>query len=62
MGALNDVRFARKVKANMHWCIGGSWWINGGAPLRAIPHLFRAVWTDPTILLRRALRGRKRNT
>lgn len=60
MGLLDDPGFARICRANMHWSIGGSWWLNGRSPRKAIPHLIRAVLTDPSILLRRLSRGRKR--
>lgn len=60
MGLLNDPAFARTCRANMHWSIGGSWWVNGRAPVKAVPHLVRSVLTDPCILLRRLMRKRNR--
>ncbi len=59
MGLLDDPRFARICKANAYWSIGGSWWVNGNAPRKAIPYLIRAILTDPRVLLRRLARGRK---
>lgn len=59
MGLLDDAAFARTCKANAYWSIGGSWWVNGNSPARAIPYLVRAVITDPCVLLRRLQRGRK---
>ncbi len=59
MGLLDDPGFARICRANACWSIGGSWWVNGRAPAKAIPWLLRAVITDPRVLLRRLQRGRK---
>lgn len=59
MGLLNDPAFARICKANAFWSIGGSWWVNGNAPRKAIPYLIRAVVVDPRVLLRRLMRWQK---
>lgn len=59
MGLLDDPGFARICRANAYWSIGGSWWVNGRTPAKAIPWLLRAVITDPRVLLRRLQRGRK---
>lgn len=59
MGLLDEPGFARICRANAMWSIGGSWWVNGGSPKRAIPYLIRAVLTDPRVLLRRAARKRR---
>ncbi|MCC6541302.1 MAG: glycosyltransferase [Flavobacteriales bacterium] len=62
MELLDDPRFARICKANAAWAIGGSWWRDGKAPLKGLPHLLRAVLTDPAILLRRMSRERSGRT
>lgn len=60
MGLLNEPGFARICHANALWSIGGSWWVNGGSPRKAIPYLLRAILIDPRVLLRRATRKRRR--
>ncbi|MBL7951199.1 MAG: glycosyltransferase family 2 protein [Flavobacteriales bacterium] len=62
MGLLRDDAFARECRANAAWSIGGSWWVNGRSPAKALPHLLRAVVMDPSILLRRMKRARRRGT
>lgn len=62
MGLLQDARFARTCNANLQWSIGGSWWINGGSPFRALPHFLHSVLLDPTIIVRRLRRGERRGT
>lgn len=59
MGLLTDPRFARHVRANAEWAIGGSWWVNGGERWKGIRHLFKAVLIDPGVLVRRL--GRERS-
>lgn len=59
MGLLTDPRFARLVRANAEWAIGGSWWVNGGERWKGIRHLFKAVLIDPGVLVRRL--GRERS-
>jgi glycosyltransferase involved in cell wall biosynthesis len=62
MELLRDERFARICRSNLHWSIGGSWWINGRSPLRALPHFLQAVFTDPGIISRRLKRSQRRGT
>lgn len=62
MGLLQEARFARTCNANLQWSIGGSWWINGKSPLRALPYLLRAVLSDPSIVIRRFKRSERRGT
>ena len=58
MGLLQDKRFARTVRANAEWAIGGSWWVNAGERWKGMRHLIKAVLMDPGILLRRMARKR----
>lgn len=60
MGWLSDHHFARQCRANAEWSIGGSWWVNARRPWKAFKHLFRATLIDPTILLRRMARTKRR--
>lgn len=62
LGLMMDARFARTCRSNLHWSIGGSWWLDGRSPLRALPHFLRAVLTDPLIIVRRLRRGKRRGT
>lgn len=46
-------RWLRKRSyANVHWAIGGSWWLMAKKPLRAIPHLLRAIACWPGVVIR----------
>lgn len=58
MGLLKDPRFARQVRANAEWSIGGSWWVNGGARWKGFRHLINAVLIDPGVIIRRLRRER----
>lgn len=49
-GFFRENAFERQCMANAHWSIGGSWWRNGRSPLRALPHLLRAVLIRPAVL------------
>lgn len=52
LGLLEDAAFRRRCMAQAYWNIGGSWWVNGGRRLKALPWLLRAVLRRPAILLR----------
>jgi glycosyltransferase involved in cell wall biosynthesis len=60
MGLLDDPGFARTCTANKLWSIGGSWWVNGRSPMKAIPYMVRAVLTDPAVLLRYGSRKQRK--
>ncbi len=59
MGLLQDRRFARTVRANAEWSIGGSWWVNAGARWKGLRHLIKAILMDPGVLMRRLARKRR---
>lgn len=52
MGLMNDPALAREAWSNAYWSIGGSYWRNAQAPLKALPYLCRALFRDPWVLLR----------
>lgn len=64
-GHLADKAFHRRCMANVYWAIGGSWWLDAGRPVKAIPFFLRSVLLDPKVLVRparkrlHALTGRK---
>lgn len=58
LGLFRDRSFRRQCYANAYWSIAGSWWINAGRPLKAIPFLFRAILLRPSLLLRPLRRTR----
>ncbi|MDQ3100397.1 MAG: glycosyltransferase [Bacteroidota bacterium] len=55
-GLLNDHGVKRQAMSNAYWAIGGSWWINGGSPLRGIPYLIRSTLLRPSILAEKLFR------
>lgn len=52
MGLLDDRSLRRICRSNMHWSIGGSWWVNGRSTWKAIPHFIAALLEDPRVLAR----------
>ena len=60
-GHLRDRTLKRHAMANAYWSIGGSWWVNGNSPIRAIPYVIRAIIERPSILLEKTFRSRSAN-
>jgi glycosyltransferase involved in cell wall biosynthesis len=51
-GLLREALFRRRCLANVHWAIGGSWWLLAHRPGRAIPFFLRAICYWPRVVVR----------